>query len=81
MYSKQLCVLHLINNLKCLHAQQPYKKIHESYIHSSFFRSSMLYIYVITAWTLLTALNVLIKKTIVMKSVYIFEFIWNIKPF
>ena len=36
---------------KCLHARQPQKKkIHKFYMHGSFFRRSLPYIYVITAY-------------------------------
>ena len=35
---------------KCLHARQPQKKIHKSYMHGSFFRRSLSYMYVIAAY-------------------------------
>ena len=37
------------------------KKIHESYMHDSFFRRSLSCIYVITAGTLVTVLNISLK--------------------
>ena len=46
-------------------------KTHKSYIHHSFWRPSLSCIYVTTTWMLVTALNISIKKLIIMRSMYL----------
>ena len=58
------------------YARQPWKKIHESYMHGSFIRHSLPCIYVITAWMLVAVLN--ISVTITELNLYVYKTILNL---